>query len=407
MPGRLRRGSISKGYAVTLKTTGHTYTTSAFSVIYLTFISAAANAFPIADGRGDLTPSVALEFGHDNNVDKSANNEESDNYINAELALRFTGQTQFSDLSGNYRLVASRYVDSDEVDVDHFLDLGLTRPVSSRHTVDLSANLATDSEDATNASGQTVDADYIDYGAGAALQYGAAESTLQAIGSVDLQNRAYDDTALGTDSTGLTYGGELRWKVRPKTSAVLKLETEQIDYEPELFLSGQRTSGSIGVTWQALSKTTGEVFVGRTQRNYDDTGLDDTSISTAELDVTWNPADFSRLVLSHSRQLRDALDGDGFASIESVSTTLEWNHFLTDILSFTAEAGVTTDDYLQPSNTQNGRTDDIENYALRIQRELSDRSSLQFSVQREDKTSTLANSEYVQDIVFVRYDVTF
>ena len=132
-------------------------------------------------------------------------------------------------------------------------------------------------------------------------------------------------------------GATFFYRVRPKTSLLFQAKEEKISYaNPALSIVPNSTQQyyMVGAKWEATAKTTGDLRVGRINKNYDAsaTPLPNFSGTGWTGNIGWNPETYSRVNLILSKQPEETtLPGSNY--ILTTSSTLGWDYDLSSRLT--------------------------------------------------------------------------
>lgn len=110
-----------------------------------------------------------------------------------------------------------------------------------------------------------------------------------------------------------------------RTRSLLELRHTDHDY---LLSSSDRDSTNLaalaGATWEATSKTTGSVRLGRERKDFDSPGRQDYTSPMWEVGIAWQPRTYST-VKFNTRRAFDEGD-DGASTIADRTSSLSWRH---------------------------------------------------------------------------------
>ena len=114
---------------------------------------------------------------------------------------------------------------------------------------------------------------------------------------------------------------------------------------------------SIGATWEATGKTTGSIKVGRLDKEFVAASRRNSDITVWDVDITWSPRTYSRLLLSASQ---DAQETNGTGSfIEQQNLSIVWLHAWSDRLNSTVMISTGEDEF-----DENPRVDDRRAFSV-------------------------------------------
>ena len=139
-----------------------------------------------------------------------------------------------------------------------------------------------------------------------------------------LNNR---DLTFAYDKNTTDLGGTFFYRVMPKTSLLFQAKQERINYDNPGSLMPNNTIYYylVGAKWEATAKTTGDFRIGRIQDRFDGYNPLFPNFSGIgwEGKITWNPKDYSRVMLDLSKQpIQTTLPGSNTDLVNS--STADW-----------------------------------------------------------------------------------
>jgi len=159
------------------------------------------------------------------------------------------------------------------------------------------------------------------------------------------------------------FAGRLYGRVGGKTKYFVEFATEDFAYDTDPILGGALDSEqdvvSIGVKWEATGKTTGEIKVGRLDKEFDSALRRDGDITVWDVDITWSPRTYSHVLISASS---DAQETNGTGSfIDSQNFSVMWLHAWSDRFSSTVMVSTGEDEF-----DENPRVDDRDSFSVGV-----------------------------------------
>lgn len=157
------------------------------------------------------------------------------------------------------------------------------------------------------------------------------------------------------------FAGRLYGRAGGKTRYFVEFATEDFVYDTDPIvgatLDSEQDVVSLGVKWEATGKTTGEIKVGRLDKEFDSALRRDGDITVWDVDITWSPRTYSHVLISASS---DALETNGTGGfIDSQNFSLMWLHGWSDRLNSTVVVSVGDDEF-----DENPRQDDRNSYSV-------------------------------------------
>ena len=135
--------------------------------------------------------------------------------------------------------------------------------------------------------------------------------------------------------------GSFWWQIQPKTSAQFEITYHDFDYLKSPTFEGlsntqdsQQIRYLMGLTWEAMGKTTGTALVGYNDKRFDSDLRDNASDFSWQVGVEWRPQTYSKLNFDTGQDFIEST-GQGDA-INRKFVAAKWSHywkprFLTDL----------------------------------------------------------------------------
>ncbi len=357
--------------------------------------AAAGNGFKLGPLR--VSPTAGLSYGHDSNVVLSSNNEIDSFVTRFSPGIRVESGSETNRLTATYQGEYGRYESSTTDNYsDHSLalqwlwsplirhafsvDVGWARHHDERGTAGREGQLALLPLEPDEFDQRSLDARY---------RFGApgARGRLELeIGTTDFSYRNNRDLTVFRDRTDDNIGGGFYWRVAPKTSALVRVDQVESNYDLSTLDSTERHY-YIGVELDATARTTGTVLVGRAEKDFDDPGRQDFSGTSWRAGVSYKLRSYSVFDLSTSR---DADETNGFGDfILRRDLTLGWNHQWSPRLTSQIDVGVARDEH-RPSP----RTDRSSFYGVSGQYRVTPWLSLGAGFRASDRDSDISELNY-------------
>ncbi|WP_126455615.1 outer membrane beta-barrel protein [Sulfuriflexus mobilis] len=348
-------------------------------------------------------PSVELAYKHDDNIFRQENNEESDDIfsVSPDLVWRwFLGKHRLTaEYLGDY---ATYDTNDDENYDDHFLSADLLLDLTPKFNVDLQANYNRGHE-ARGSSGilpgnvSTKPNEWKESRLFGQLTYGRRIANAQFqldLEAKDLEytNNNQDFRDRDTDSVA----GRFFYKIAPKTSAILEAEHRDIDYTNSAIrdLDSTERYYRVGLRWEATYKTTGELKVGRFEKDFDSAAEEDNDGVSVVGKVTWEPRTYSRFTFTALRQPNETATADSSYTSELVSA--DWQHDFSSRVSLNANISDGTDDYTGT------REDDLFNAGLGLNYKMRRWLDLGVAYNYSERDSNAPTASFDDNIFMLR-----
>jgi len=191
------------------------------------------------------------------------------------------------------------------------------------------------------------------------------------------------------------YGGIFYWRVMPKTNLLFEARGTDIKYKLSTsILNSDEYRYLVGVSWEATAATTGVAKIGRQQKKFDSSTLQDYSGTNWELDLTWKPLSYSTVSLNSARL---PVESTGLGSFTlSDRTGGNWAHNWNDRFSTDVYANFTKDRYQGAT-----RTDKTTTLGLRGSYQMRKWLTLGAEYTNTERDSDVDVNDYSRDIWFV------
>jgi polysaccharide biosynthesis protein VpsM len=327
--------------------------------------AAAGDGFKVGPLR--VMPTAGLTFAHDSNVALTSEDEVDSFLTLFSPGVRVEAGSEFNRFTAGYQMEIGRY-DSSSLDNfnDHTFNLEWAWNPLVRHALVVDASWARRHDERGTASREgdlallPLDPDEFDQnGFGGRYRFGAPGAR----GRLELEARWNDieyrnnrQYTVFRDRAEQLLAAGFYWRLAPKTSAVVRVDHVQQDYDTATLDSTERHY-LVGVEFDATARTSGSILVGRGQKRFDDPAREDFSGTSWRAGVKYKLRSYSVLELTTGR---DTDETNGFGDfILRRDTTLAWLHQWSDRFSSQADIGFAHDEH-RPSL----RTDDSAYYGL-------------------------------------------
>lgn len=126
--------------------------------------------------------------------------------------------------------------------------------------------------------------------------------------------------------------GAFYWRLQPKTSAKFEVGYKDFDYLESPLTNGiENTQDSyqtrflLGLTWEALGKTTGKALFGYNQKRFDSDLREDSDDFSWQVGVEWRPQTYSRLNFDTGQDYIESTGQGDAINRKFVQAT--WSHY--------------------------------------------------------------------------------
>ncbi|MDC5819322.1 outer membrane beta-barrel protein [Vibrio europaeus] len=405
----------------------------ALSALALTLT--ASQVYAQFEGNGYVTqsglkilPILDSRIEHNDNVGRysDAESPESSTVFVIEPGIAFQ-----SDRGGNtyqiaYQISSGLYTDSsDDNYVDHKISTNNSIILNSRNALSLNyaylflhevrgtGILAGDSL-STIASGPV---EYAVNDASIVHAFGSDEAKGRIETTLRLQDRKYhnyrdiQDPRFSQVSTRFKdyfeYGGGVAfyWRAFPATSLLFEIDASKRAYDlNDPVTNNSQDSVDIfyltGATWDITGKTTGKLRFGLQDKSYDDVTRDDFSGFSWDLELVWEPLNYSKVTVSAAQRARDPDQGSNY--VDETSFDGAWKHYWLSHLFTQTSLRFILDDY-----SESPRTDDLFKVDLSIGYELRDHVEINAGWRLEDNDSSVVGNSYDQNVIYFSANMLF
>lgn len=191
-----------------------------------------------------------------------------------------------------------------------------------------------------------------------------------------------------------------RYNVGSRLSLVTDAGLTFIDYlDPSVPLDSREASILVGVAWEATAKTSGEVKVGRFQRDFFDPSQQDSSGIDWDARVQWTPKTYSVLSLYALRDSVESGQGGGSAVVDKFGG--RWVHGLTKKLTLEGFGQLTQSDF------GSARSDDLVDLEAALSYQLSRWATVRGGLEHSFRDSTAAGADFDNSVVFLEFVARF
>jgi hypothetical protein len=185
--------------------------------------------------------------------------------------------------------------------------------------------------------------------------------------------------------------GRVYYNISPRTSVFVGAGLTDVQYLRQDGLDSEELSYEVGGRWDVTAKTSGQISVGRTEKDFDSPLLDDASATTLAGRLSWAARPRTTFNLYGSRQFEESTAvGDSFYISELIGVSVSQE--IGSRWTASAYYNRTNDEF------QSGRMDDINDYGIALEYSLRRWLSIgtQYSVVERD--SNVPGNDYEDEI---------
>lgn len=232
----------------------------------------------------------------------------------------------------------------------------------------------------------------------AGASYGAEGAQGRIEGNAGHSTRRYSSDTAGAASgeyDRLDLDGTFSYRLAPKTRALVQVSGADINNANDQSLDNTEMRYMVGVTWEALAKTTGRVRAGYTTKDFSSGMRPDFSGPSYEASVTWRPRTSSIVDLTAGRFFSESYEiGSDFVVNDVFST--DWNHLW-------ARGVRSTLSYVHGRARHEGlgRTDTYHNFAARLSYPIRRSLRVGAELRRDLRDSDAGSLDYTRNLMLV------
>ena len=157
-----------------------------------------------------------------------------------------------------------------------------------------------------------------------------------------------------------------RWRFTPRFWGIAETGISTIDYtDPNNDLDRTEPGLLAGFGWDATAKTSGEILVGVSAQDFDDSSLGSSSNFTYDGRVYWSPKPYSKFTAYARREYLDDASGQGDGTIIADTGGVRWRHAFSERLELDTGIEHTRADY------DSGREDQYLSFDMALVRGLN------------------------------------
>jgi len=405
----------------------------ALSLSILLAISASASA---ADGTGvqagpfRVKPTIGLTFGNESNVGLSGVNEVSSFVTRISPGIRLDAGTEQRSMSLTYEIESARYADS-EIDnyTDHTLAISGKLSPSARTRFDGEAHyeLGHDRRGENSRQGRfaelNIDPDeWARRGGSVGFGYGVPSARAGFNAGAGVEDLSYQNNESFTrdaDRSETHLKAEFLYRLGAKTRAFVSARQNNIEYDRartrlsrSFRLDSFERLYSLGMEFDATSKTSGRFAVQKIRKDFDDSSFKDYSGSGYEVGLKFSPRSYSSFDLSASRRTDEAVNFIPTSTFAAANTqfvlaqdvTLAWTHGWSDRLQTSVDVGQSKQDF--QANDRSLRDDRVNFWGVSTGYQMRPWLNIGAGYRNAERTSNDRQFEYNNDEFLVSFEAS-
>jgi hypothetical protein len=344
---------------------------------------------------------VQTGAGFDDNVGLTRSNKVSSMFFTVapSIAVGLEGATQryYAIYRGNYGVYSSSSQDNYD---DHNIALSAANSWTARFRslVNYEYLRGHNARGITVSSATSGPEEWTSQSVRGSASYGAAGATARVDGNVGYATRRYSSggtVAATADYDQLTAGGTFTYRLAPRTRALVQATWSEFEHSGDPSLDNTEMRYLVGVTWEALAKTTGRFTVGYTTKDFPDPSRADFSGQSYDAGVTWTPQPYSIFDFSLGRFLSESYEAGSNLVVNTVGTAV-WNHLWPRGIRSTLN-------YIYGQTRHEGlsRTDTYQTWAARVSYGIRPQVRVGAEVRHEARDSDSSGIDYTRNIILL------
>jgi len=374
---------------------------------------------PTTSGREDEGFYAAVGFGFQSRSDvrresvDELEDPQDDGGAESDTAFVITPQAGYKRFIGRHSAEINvnsrfdRFTDLTNEDTDNYTVRGLSNlDVTRILDVDLFGSF-TDAAEPRGGSGtrlnQDVDPDEIEISRyGGALSIGRSASRIQIRLFGDRSEWRYQNNQQQfRDRDDGRVGARVFYNISPRTSVFVGTELRNVDFrQPSIELDSEELSYEGGARWEITERSTGQLSIGRTEKDFDNPELEDDEATTVAGRLSWSPRERTTLSVVGSRQFEE-------------TTSLEDTFFISELIGATISQSFgtrwTASAYVNRTDDEfdSGREDEITDYGFGL--DYAFRRWLSFGVDYSvvERESNIPGNDFDDEILSLNINGNF
>jgi len=352
-----------------------------------------------------MLPGVEVSISNDSNIYLSADGETSSRITRIRPNVGLVADLGVTQLNAYYQLENGAYSeDSDDNYLDQLFVLGADVEMTSRQSLglDLKINAAHD----PRGSGSTQDVgdvtqfdidEFKELILGADYTYGANTAFANATGYLESFSKTYSSNKDRTESLEhdkLKMGALLALRVTDTTRALVEVRNTTLSYSKDNAKDGSELKFLAGARWGLAAKTTGEVKLGLSDRQFDKNDNDADSRFSWEANVTWSPRSYSIVNFVSSQESVETAGGGSHVATSTIG--LGWMHQFSTRFALDVNVANVSEEYV---NSSDDRDDSTISYGLGGVFSPNKMLDIKLGLDKSNRSSNVKTFDYDRQVI--------
>lgn len=347
-----------------------------------------------------VTPTVSVSGSYDDNyLTLNDDTKKSSWIIGITPSVNVIAFGDKSTYELNYSLEHKRYNDLGAANLtSHFLDASANYAFDVRNNLNLGASIYK-TQTAANAFTIGELNDFTSRLIGANYIYGAPSATGNIEVGINRENyRSNNGENLGQERDSTSVNAVFVYKVTEKTKLTAEAKTTLFDYTSNDTLDSRNRGYFLGARWEATSQTTGFAKIGKEVKDFDESGKDNTDLSSWEVSADWAPKTYSVVTLKTNQRIDEGNFGADYS--DTRENSVNWRHDWGRGYSSKAGYAIKRIDY------SNGRLDDRKSYNIGLTYLVKRWIDLSLDYRHINQASTDELYDYERNVVNLSVDLS-
>jgi len=352
-----------------------------------------------------MLPGVEVGISNDSNIYLSASDETSSRLTFIRPSLGLVADLGATQLNAYYQLENGAYSeDSDDNYLDQLFVLGADVEMTSKQALGLDLKVKSAHDPRGTGSTQGVDDvsifdidEFKELVLGADYTYGANTAFANATGYLESFSKTYSSNKDQTESLEhdkLKMGALLALRVTDTTRALVEVRNTTLSYSKDSTKDGSELKFLAGARWGLAAKTTGEVKLGLSDRQFDKNDNDADSRFSWEANVTWSPRSYSIVNLVSSQESVETAGGGSHVATSTIG--LGWMHQFSTRFSLNVKLANVSEEYV---NSSNNRDDSTISYGLGGVFSPNTMFDFKLGLEKTTRSSNVSTGDYDRQVI--------
>jgi len=324
-----------------------------------------AAAIPI--GEAALYPSLNIISGYDDNILATEQNQVSSWVTRINPTFLFEAQKDNVLAQINYSIEQGIIHNSTD---DNYLDHDLTGTVNiignSRNRVDFRTSFIKGHEARGDEEGGAVTqtSSPLEYDLSSIkgiYTYGGigAKGNIElSAGYKDKKFTNFRDITQTRDFNQIDLGAAFKYRISDRTSANAKIIHYQLDYNHSN-KDNTNTRYLFGASWEATAKTSGYIDIGWSEKDFNDSTLEDTNGGTWDISINWQPRSYSTFIFNSGQEFGESTADSSYINTKNYG--INWDHYWKEHIKTTVSYNRINEDY-----GNSDRKDTTDTYSIGV-----------------------------------------